>query len=53
MQQFVEVFYAAKQSVTTATADGVLVNQTETKSTDGKVTVDMTGAKYFYSNKRM
>ena len=30
--------------VTTATAGGVLVNQTETKSTDGKVTVDMTGA---------
>lgn len=30
--------------VTTATADGVLVSQAETASTDGNVTVDMTGA---------
>ena len=30
--------------VTTATAEGVLVNQTETASTDGKVTVDLTAA---------
>jgi lysophospholipase L1-like esterase len=30
--------------VTTATADGVIVNQLETASTDGKVTVDTTGA---------
>lgn len=33
-----------KYLVTTATTDGVLVNQSETTSTDGKVTVDMTGA---------